>query len=120
MFFEGTHRATPLQVGEVDVGDEQDRLGFEVGLWPQERDFIPSEAREQTAFQTYGWKVQFISVRLAVQEATTHRDGKVPAQGFPTEISVQRQNSAEPGLVLCCVLEGLPAETPTQSREVGY
>lgn len=31
-----------------------------------------------------------------------------------------KDRTAEPGLVLCCVLEGLPAQTPTQSREVGY
>jgi len=66
LFFAGTYRATPLQVGKMDVGDKQDWLGFEVSLWPQERDFIPSEAREQTAFQTYRWKVQFISVQVAV------------------------------------------------------
>lgn len=49
----------------MDIGDKQDWLGFEVSLWPQERDFIPSEAGEQTAFQTYKWKVQFISVQMA-------------------------------------------------------
>lgn len=47
----------------MEVGDEQDWLGFKVSLWPQERDLIPSEAREQTGFQTYRWKVQFTSVQ---------------------------------------------------------
>lgn len=57
----GTHRATPLRGGEMHVGDEEHGLRLQVALGPQERDLIPSEAREQTAFQTYGWRVQFIS-----------------------------------------------------------
>lgn len=61
----GTHRAPPLRGGEVHVGDEQHRLRLQVALGPQERDLIPSEAREQTAFQTYRWRVQFSSARGA-------------------------------------------------------
>lgn len=68
--FWGTHRATPLRVGEVHVGDEQHRLRLQVALRPQERDLIPSEAREQTAFQTYRWRVQFISAPTAPGEGS--------------------------------------------------
>lgn len=86
----GTHRATPLRGGEVHIGDEQHWLRLQVTLGPQERDLIPSEAREQTAFQTYRWRVQFISA------PTAHGQGR-PFPGLPAETLGTGQENLQGG-----------------------
>lgn len=85
----GTHRAAPLRGGEVHVGDEEHRLRLQVALGPQEGDLVPSEAREQTAFQTYRWRVQFSSARAAGTGA--------PLPGAPEKRWGQEGAAAPPG-----------------------
>lgn len=61
----------------MDVGDEQDWLGFKVSLWPQERDLIPSEAGEQTAFQTCDEKFGTSQFRWQLQRQSHAEEGKL-------------------------------------------
>lgn len=101
------HRAAPLRGGEVHVGDEQHRLRLQVALGPQEGDLIPSEAREQTAFQTYRWRVQFSSAPCQRGAPSQSSQQKCWGQDRTCSTSRAAQGSPEGSQRLLGALKGL-------------